>query len=503
MYRFRHPDPPMSLRTKLFLSYAAISLLALLLAGVALVALRWREQQQAALDRLAVAAPQITLDVFRLQRQGASPEAIGEYIREEARRQGVRILMVDRNGVVTQDSDESLRGKTLNLPLETSGPSKFGYRAWRGQEPEQDGFIFLAPALTLMERRAGPARVLPPGDTVVLAIPRQTLAGAWRSLLPALGWAGLTALALSAVVAGVLARSIAHPLQALTRASEEMARGNYDQEIPLARNDEVGRLAKAFNEMARQVGRSHMQMRTLIANVSHDLKTPLTSILGFAQALRDRAVEGPEAVMETGAIIHAEAERMRSLVEDLLFLSEIEAGQVVVAREPVDLGLLAVRAARRFEPALTERRVALRLAVPEGLVVQGDSAKLERILDNLLDNARKHTPDGGRVEVRAIPAPEPARAVRLEVFNSGSYIPPEDLPRIFDRFVRLDRARAPGQARGSGLGLAIAKELAELHGGTLTAASDSAGTTFTLTLPVPVPRAREAGAVPVVRPRHA
>jgi signal transduction histidine kinase len=493
----------MSLRTKLFLSYAAVSLLALLLAGAALVALRWREQQRAALDRLAVAAPQVTLDVFRLQRQGASAEVIGEYIREEARRQGVRILIVDRTGVVLQDSGDSLRGKTLTLPADTPGTPRLGYRAWRGQEPEQGGFIFLAPALTLMERRVGPAagRALPPSDTVVLAIPRQTLAGAWRDLLPALGWAGLPALVLAAVVAGVLARSIARPLQALTRASEEMARGRYDQEIPLSRNDEVGRLAKAFNEMARQVGRSHLQMRTLVANVSHDLKTPLTSILGFAQALRDRAVEEPEAVAETGAIIHAEAERMRSLVEDLLFLSEIEAGQVVVAREAVDLGLLAVRAARRFEPALAERRVALRLAVPEGLVVQGDSAKLERILDNLLDNARKYTPEGGRVEVRAVS--EPACAVRLEVFNTGSYIPPEDLPRVFDRFVRLDRARAPGQARGSGLGLAIAKELAELHGGTLTATSDSAGTTFTLLLPLPAPPPRLAGAVPVARPRHA
>lgn len=492
----------MSLRTKLFLSYAAVSLLALVLAGTAFVALRWREQQRAALDRLAVAAPQITLDVFRLQRQGIASDAIGEYLREEARRQGVRILLVDRNGVVTQDSDDSLRGKTLTPPVETSGPPKFGYRVWRGQEPEQGNLIFLAPALTLTERRVGAARI-PPTDAVVLAIPQQTLAGAWRGLLPGLGWAGLTALILSAVVAGLLARSISRPLQALTRASEEIARGNYDQAIPLARDDEVGRLAKAFNAMARQVGRSHLQMRTLLATVSHDLKTPLTSILGFAQALRDRAVEDPQAVAETGAIIHDEAQRMRALVEDLLFLSELEAGQVVVAREPVDLGLLAARAARRFAPALAERRVALQLAVPEGLVVQGDSAKLERILDNVLDNARKYTPGGGRVEVRGAVTPDPARAVRLEVFNSGSFIPPEDLPRVFDRFVRLDRARAPRQAHGSGLGLAIAKELAELHGGTLTAASDAAGTTFTLTLPLPAPdpRARAAGAVSAVRPQ--
>ena len=483
----------MPLRVRLFVSYAAVILLALVLAGAASIGLRWRAQRQATLDRLVVAAPQLMLDVFRLRREGASQEQVTAVLREEARQRGVRVLLVDRSGTVIVDTGDTLRGRRLEVPPESGrrgGPP--GYRVWEGRGPEQGGLVFLTVRGPLDRvPGAGPLRggPLPElSDRLVLAVPRQTVARAWLGLLPGLVWAGLIALALSAIVAVLLARSIARPLQALTRASEEMARGNYDQQIPLRRRDEVGRLASAFNEMARQVGRSHVQMRALVANVSHDLKTPLTSILGFAQALRDGAVTGPEQTAETGAIIHEEAERMQALVEDLLYLSEIEAGEVVLTREPVDLGALAARAARRFEPALRERGMELTVDVPVGgahgrapLQIVGDSARLERVLDNLLDNARKYTPDGGRVDVHGRVEPGARPAVHLGVFNSGSHIPPQDLPRVFDRFYRRDRARA--RAGGSGLGLAIAKELVELHGGSLTAASDAAGTTFTVVLP--------------------
>lgn len=491
----------LSLRSTLLLAFAAVILLALALAGAAAIALRWRGEQQARLDRLAVVSPQLSLDLYRLQRQGASSEQIQEFVREAARQQHVRVLLVDRNGIVTVDSGETLRGKRLDLPAGGGQPASLLYRSWHGTSVEQKGLVFVA-SRPLVERRAGGPRIplpMEPSEAVVLAVPRQTLTRAWLGLLPGLAWAGLIALSASAIVALVLARSIARPLQALTRASEEIARGNYDQEIPLRRKDEVGRLAAAFNGMARQVGRTHLQMRALVANVSHDLKTPLTSILGFSQALRDGAVADVTQAAEAGAIILEEAERMQELVEDLLYLSEIDARQVVLVRMPVDLAALAARAARRFEPALREQEIDLVVTAPvpsdelAGLVVEGDTGKLERILDNLLDNARKYTPKGGRVEVRIASAAAGGAgdAVRLEVFNSGSSIPPEDLPRVFERFYRLDRVR--GRAGGSGLGLAIARELAELHGGRLTATSDAAGTTFTLTLPrmklpVPLPR---------------
>ena len=237
-------------------------------------------------------------------------------------------------------------------------------------------------------------------------------------------------------------------------------------------------MARAFNAMARAVGRSRQQTRALVAGVSHDLRTPLTSIRGFAQALRDRAVEEPDEVVEASGIILGEAERVQALVEDLLYLAEIETGQVPLASGTVDLSALAARCARRFAPRFDERTIALTVDAAQAAMVQGDAAKLERILDNLLENARKYTPQGGRVHLRLACGEE----VRVAVFNSGSHIPVDELSRIFDRYYRLDRARSCAE-RGSGLGLAIARELAELHGGTVEAESDDAGTTFTLRLP--------------------
>ncbi len=519
------PLPIMSLRTKLFLTYAGVVLLALLLAGAATIGLRWREQQRAALDRMLVASSQLSFDVLRLRGQRAASEQVAEFLRAEATRLDVRVLLVDRGGLVTMDSGGALQGRSLDVPVDRNPSPPFSYRTWRGSGDDQRGLVFVSVRSPL--DRPGPGgpgrgiRLPEPNERIVLAVPRQTLVNAWQGLLPGLVWAGLIALGLSAIVAILLARSVVRPLLALTRASEEMARGHYDQEIVVHRRDEVGRLATAFNDMARQVGRSHVQMRALIANVSHDLKTPLTSILGFSQALRDHDIDDPTRAAETGAIIHEEAERVQVLVDDLLYLSEIEAGQVVLARAPVDLSALAARAIRRFEPSLAERGVQLSLDAPDGpdalarprdesprrgptgvaspatpapaLMVAGDAGKLERVLDNLVDNARKYTPDGGTVAVRVMPVAGPPPMVRIEVFNSGSLIPPEDLARVFDRFFRLDRART--RASGSGLGLAIARDLIELHGGRITAASDTSGTTFAVTLPALSARGTMAGVV--------
>ena len=477
----------MRIGTRLSLAFAAVIVLALVLAGTAFVAFRRGDRERQTLVHLAAVAPQVTLELRAVQRAGATPEQVSELIRQAAREQDVRVLLVDRRGVVTEDSGGTLKGRSLEVPPAAGGERRL-YRTWSGRGSDGERLVFLFVPQPQFARLPRLAAEQP--DRIVLAVPAATVAGAWRDLLPGLVWAGAIALVVSLIVASLLARSIARPLVVLTRASEEMARGRFDHDIPVRRNDEVGRLAQAFNVMAREVGRSQMQMRSLIANVSHDLKTPLTSILGFAQALRDRAVEEPAAVAETGAIIHDEAERVQALVEDLLFLSEIESGQVPLLADAVDIGVLTARAARRFGERFEERGISLTVSTtPAGagagsgesgvaLTVRGDAAKLERILDNLLDNALKYTPHGGRVMVSASGGVE----VTVSVFNSGSFIPPEEVPRIFERFYRLDRARS-GAQRGSGLGLAIARELAELHGGSLEATSDAEGTTFRLRLP--------------------
>jgi signal transduction histidine kinase len=259
-----------------------------------------------------------------------------------------------------------------------------------------------------------------------------------------------------------------------------MAKGNYDQRLDLQGEDEVGRLAQAFNVMAAQVRGSHQTMRDLLANVSHELKTPLTSIQGFSQALEEGAISSPEEHQQAARIINEETQRMRRLVDDLIELSRLESGQAVMLRERVDLAGLLRACAERFEWQLREAGADLQLDVPELPSLEGDGRRLEQAFSNLIDNAVRHTPKGGNITVRAAAN---NGMVRVAVRNTGSYIPPEELSRVFERFFQRDQSRTRGNG-GAGLGLAIATEVVQAHRGTISATSDqSEGTEFVVTLP--------------------
>src|SRR5207247_9936953 len=183
----------------------------------------------------------------------------------------------------------------------------------------------------------------------------------------------------------------------ITRASEEIARGNYDPQLAqVDTRDEVGRLSRAFTTMARQVARSHRAMRDLLQNVSHDLRTPLTSISGFAGALVDGTLAGPEGAKEAGRIIGEEAERMRRLVEDLLYLGRIESGDLSLQRDPVDLAELARSAQARFLFRAQEGGINFEVQAHEPITILGDPHRLGQVLDNIIEYSFKYTPPTGR-----------------------------------------------------------------------------------------------------------
>jgi signal transduction histidine kinase len=241
----------------------------------------------------------------------------------------------------------------------------------------------------------------------------------------------------------------------------------------------------------------------------------------------DGVLEAPEPTRDAAALIHREAERMRRLVEDLLLLSKMEARDRTAARGTVDVAELLDTISQRLQLVARDRGLHLVLELPERLLAEGDASQLEHLFGNLLDNAAKYSPDGGTITVRAaLVTNAPGRLARpggapqfgarsaagpgttrplvsVTVHNTGSYIPPEDLPHIFDRFYRVDKSRSR-QVAGSGLGLAIAREVVERHGGTIRAESDPvAGTTFAVTLPAaalsvtaPAAPSETAGAVP-------
>jgi len=290
--------------------------------------------------------------------------------------------------------------------------------------------------------------------------------------------AGLVGLFISVGISVFLARSITRPLAALTRASEEMARGRYDQVIPVEGEDEVARLAERFNAMTKEISRARKAERDFLANVSHDLKTPLTSIVGFSQAIMD-GLGGEEVAW----VINQEAGRMSRMVDQLLELARLEAGVAAEMESPVDLLAVLRRCGEDFRSRLEKKGVSLEVDLPERLPqVRGDPDMLTRLFANLLDNGLKYTPQGDRVTLSARLASP--RAVEVVVADTGPGIPPESLSRIFDRFYRLEQHRPGG--KGLGLGLAIAKEIVEAHGGKIWAESEpDQGAKFIVSLPLP------------------
>ena len=480
-----------SLQSKLIASFVLVMLVAVVLAGTVFVFVQRGEQEEQALDHVSAASPaiygdfiSIYSDFIRVPQQGDLEATLAEFVDTAATERDVRILLMDRRGLVIKDSQDSLTGEQITLPgdfeVSRSQLRSFGrpYLSWRpeGGTPGSDLILISA----LLGRR-GPLG----GDapySLVLAVPESTITGAWLGLLPELGIAAAIALPAAVLLAIVVAGYITRPLKQLTVASHRMAEGNFDVEVSVDRRDEVGRLAQAFSTMAMRVGDAHTQMRTLVANVSHDLKTPLTSVLGFARVLRDGGAEDAAEAQRLGGVIYDEASRLNARLNDLLYLSELESGQALLQRDEIDLARLVQGVVARIEAEVASRNVRLSVELAEGVTLSADGAKLERAIENLLDNARKYTPSGGEIHVRTA-----ARAgdAFIEVANTAPDISPEELPRLFERFYRRDRTRGgEGGSAGSGLGLPIANDLIELHGGTLQASVRDGEIVFEARLPL-------------------
>jgi two-component system phosphate regulon sensor histidine kinase PhoR len=256
---------------------------------------------------------------------------------------------------------------------------------------------------------------------------------------------------------------------------------------PVRRSDGTISGAVAVLHDVTEVRRLERVRSEFVANVSHELRTPLTSLQGFVETLQDGAADDPATLHRFLGIIANETARLGRLVDDLLDLSRLESGRLELRLSPVDLSGLLQRAVAFYAPAARAKRLTLAAAVPPGLPpVPGDEDLLEQALRNLVDNAVKYTPEGGRVDVSAegISYPDQRREVVVRVADTGPGIPPEHLPRLFERFYRVDRARSR-QVGGTGLGLAIVKHIVERHGGRAWVESaPGAGAAFSVALPV-------------------
>ncbi|MCS7039817.1 MAG: HAMP domain-containing histidine kinase, partial [Caldilineales bacterium] len=300
-----------------------------------------------------------------------------------------------------------------------------------------------------------------------------------------LGAAGAILAAL--VLGAVLARGIVRPIRQLTAATAAVAQGQLGHQVDVQADDEIGELAAAFNRMSADLARASHLRRQMTADIAHDLRTPLTVLLGYTEALAEGKLKGNPQIF---AVMHSEAQHLQRLVEDLRILSLADAGELRIERQPVSPRDLLERALAVHQAAATEAGLTMHLEADAALpTIHVDPERMMQVLNNLVTNAIRFTPAGGRITLAA--AADTDR-VYLRVSDTGVGIPAADLPYVFERFYRGDKARHTATGE-SGLGLAIARSLVEAHGGTIAVASEEGkGTTFTITLPMAKPSPQPA-----------
>ena len=334
-----------------------------------------------------------------------------------------------------------------------------------------------------------PAPVLPgapPGPEQIQEPAVSRLAAAVQR---SLWWTGLAAAAAGILLVSLMSRRILAPLQTLSAAARRLGQGDLSQRVPVSGPTELEHLGYTFNTMAENLQHAEQQRRNLMADVAHELRTPLSNIQGYLEAVNDGLLAADQSTINT---LRQQTAHLVSLVEDLRLLALAEAGALHLNRQPESVEELLGAAVEAFQPRAEAKEISLALAVAPGLPpVSLDRTRIAQVVGNLLENAIFHTPQGGAVTVGAtLSASRPgspadvADVVEVSVGDTGPGIAPEDLPAVFERFYRVDpsRARTTG---GAGLGLTIARQLVEAHQGAIRVESRlGEGTRFIFTLPL-------------------
>jgi signal transduction histidine kinase len=316
-----------------------------------------------------------------------------------------------------------------------------------------------------------------PFGWLIVAKPETELREQWLTLLGRLALSLAVGIVLAGGLFWWLSRRITEPVRVLTRATEDVAAGRYDVEIPEASGaDEIALLSQRFRSMVAQLAEAEQLKRSFLMSVSHELRTPLTAIRGHVEAIREGIVADPEQVRTSLDIVAAETDRLERLVGDVLDLAKLQAHRFTVRHEEVDLERVLDQAYGAFTEEARRREIDYRVSGGERApVIVSDGDRVLQIITNLLSNAFRWTPDGGRIELELVAS---NGVVSVDVLDSGPGVPPSQRKRIFEAFVSQD-------ADGTGLGLPIARELAVALGGGIELRSEAApGSRFRLVLPV-------------------
>ncbi len=450
-----------SLRARLWLSYATVITIALVIVAVVLLAFLIRNPVSArqTQERLRDAQNLILSDT---QKYLATPQSL-EQVKQKY---DVRLLLFDSKRNIVFDTN--LNDPKIPYPRRNI----LGRNAQTARDT--NGVMWLYTFQRLSKDRV-----------LVVAAPRPRVpvlnVFADEFLFPIIE-GGAIALLLSLILAYAISRWVADPLQQVVHAAQTYPSDEMKTLSPRGPH-EVQDLTRAFNSMIARVESSQRSQRDFVANVSHELKTPLTSIQGFAQALLDETADTPAARQQAAQIIYSEAGRMHRMALDLLDLARLEAGTADLKMSAVDVKALLQNIVDKFTPQAQRASIHLQLNIPWNLpTLIGDGDRLAQVFTNLMDNALKFTPANGQVTLAAASA---GAEMEISITDSGAGVPNEALPRLFDRFYQVDPSRAGGEGHGAGLGLAIVREIVEAHNGRISVRSQVGhGTTFVILLPL-------------------
>jgi signal transduction histidine kinase len=370
---------------------------------------------------------------------------------------GQRLVLIDAQGTVVADS----QGMSMGPPPDL-GRSEGNIPVGSADAPS--GTIFVDPQPTADGSAA------------------QEVSELASSINWYLVWGGLIAMAAAAVLTYLMSRRILAPVEALARGARRLGRRDFSRRVDVRSKDEFGQLARTFNSMADDLAHAEQMRRNLVADVAHELRTPLSNIRGYLEAVHDGVLK-PDT--ETLDCVYEETLLLGRLIEDLQELALAEAGQLPLLRRPSDMGEVVKQAVAAVERAADAKKLALLVELPpEPVIADIGPERIGQVLRNLLTNAITYTPEGGDISVKLA---DDGSQLRLSVADSGPGIPPEDLPYVFERFHRVDRSRSRATG-GAGLGLTIARQLVELHGGTIEVQSEMGkGSCFTFTVPREAP----------------
>jgi signal transduction histidine kinase len=403
------------------------------------------------MDMMRARRVEVELSAHHL-RQG-SWEGIQPFVVQWGNLYGQRIILTDTEGVVVADSEEEL----INQPYVSDIPGQPMSPPW---ESGIIGVLYITP-------------------TASSEVDIASVQLVYRSIGRFFLWGGLLAIAIALLLTFILSRRILAPVKALTHAASQLGKGDFSQRVHSSDKGEVGRLAQSFNSMADNLERAERLRRNMVADVAHELRTPLSNLSGYLEAIRDGVIK-PDA--DAIRSLDEEASSLSRLVDDLQELSLADADELRLFCQKEDISKLIKQAVTAWQSQTSAKGLKISASLPdEPILASIDSHRIKQVLHNLLENAVAHTSRRDSITVKAW---EQDNQVKISVADTGEGIPAEDLPNIFERLYRVDKSRTRATG-GSGLGLTIAKRLIEAHGGKIEVESEPGkGSTFTLTLPV-------------------